>query len=172
VHGRERYFDIPDEVALRSALVGRLFAVALVFVVAGIATVIAVGPGDDKPAEREALRPKNESSKTEASLTGESKVGAEGVGATVRMRGLPFVPTTVFVKAGQAVRFVNLDNVVHTVYEDVGARSGINPAFASDRIARGGRFLFAPQNAGTIKYVCTLHPATMSGRIIVSGGEA
>jgi plastocyanin len=145
----------------------------MVIVAAGIATVIAVGPGDDKPAEeREAIRPKNESSKTEASLTGESAVGREGIGATVRMRGLHFVPSSVTVRKGQAVRFVNLDDVVHTVYEDVGARSGIEPAFASDRIARGGRFIFAPQNPGVIKFICTLHPTTMQGQITVTGAEA
>lgn len=151
---------------------GRLLAAALVVVAAGIATVIIVGPGEDKPADREAIRPKNESRKTEVSRTGESAVGHGGVGATVRMRGLRFVPTTVRIRKGQAVRFVNVDDVVHNVYEDVGARSGIEPAFASDRIRRGGRFVFAPRSAGTIDFICTLHPTTMQGRIVVSGGNA
>src|SRR3954468_6833323 len=107
-----------------------------------MATVIAVGPGDDKPEKREAAAPKNQSAKTEASLTGESQVGSKGVGATVKMSGLYFSPSTVHVEKGEAVRFVNDDDVAHTVYEDVGARSGIEPAFASDRIAPGDRFIF------------------------------
>jgi plastocyanin len=152
--------------------VGRLVATALVVVAVGIGIVIAVGPGDDKPAEKEALRPKNESAKTEASRTGESQVGAKGIGATVRMRTLRFTPQTVHVRAGQAVRFVNRDDVVHTVYEDVGARSGIEPAFSSEDIGIGDDFIFAPRTPGTIKYVCTLHPGTMKGRIVVTGGEA
>jgi plastocyanin len=166
------YFDILREVALWSALVGRLLAVVLVVVAAGIATVIAVGPGEDKPEKREAAAPKNQSSKTEVSLTGESQVGSKGVGATVKMVGLHFKPTTVHIEKGEAVRFVNDDDVVHTVYEDVGARSGIEPAFQSDKIAPGGRFIFAPRSAGTIKFICTLHPATMKGKIVVSSGDA
>lgn len=166
------YFDIFRDVALWSALVGRLLAVALVVVAAGIATVIAVGPGEDKPEKREAAAPKNQSSKTEASLTGESQVGAKGVGATVKMVGLHFKPATVHIEKGEAVKFVNDDDVVHTVYEDVGARSGIEPAFASDRIGQGGKFIFVPQSPGTIKFICTLHPATMKGKIVVSGGDA
>lgn len=166
------YFDIFASVALWSALVGRLLAVALVVVAAGIATVIAVGPGEDKPEKREAAAPKNQSSKTEVSLTGESKVGSKGVGATVKMSGLYFKPATVHIQKGEAVKFVNDDNVVHTVYEDVGARSGIEPAFQSDHIAPGGKFIFVPQSAGTIKYICTLHPATMKGKIVTSGADA
>ena len=166
------YFDIFREVALWSALVGRLLAVALVVVAAGIATVIVVGPGEDKPEEREATAPKNQSSSTEASLTGESKVGPEGVGATVKMDGLYFKPTTVEIRKDQAVRFVNADDVDHTVYEDVGARSGIEPAFASDRMAPGEDFVFVPRSAGTIKFICTLHPATMKGQIVVTGSQA
>ena len=166
------YFDIFRDVALWSALVGRLLAVALVVVAAGIATVIAVGPGEDKPEKREAGAPKNQSSKTEVSLTGESQVGPKGVGATVKMSALYFKPAKVHIEKGEAVRFVNDDNVVHTVSEDVGARSGIEPAFQSDRIAPGHRFIFVPRAAGTIKFICTLHPATMKGEIVTTGSQA
>src|SRR4051794_13966927 len=152
--------------------VGRLVAAALVVFAAGLATVIAVGPGTDKPEKADAHAPKNQSSKTEASLTGAEAGNSAHVGATVRMRGLHFHPGTVIVKAGQAVRFVNDDDVVHTVYEDLGARSGEEPLFASDRIGLGRSFRFVAHNAGVIRYVCTLHPATMHGKIVVTGDQA
>jgi plastocyanin len=152
--------------------VGRLVAVALVVVAAGIATVIAVGPGTDKPEKAEAHTPKHESSRTEKSLTGAEVGNSAPVGATVRMRALRFIPAVVHVRAGEAVRFVNDDDVVHTVYEDLGARSGVLPLFASDRIGIGQSFRFVPHSAGVLRYVCTLHPATMHGRIVVASGEA
>jgi len=152
--------------------VGRLLVAALVVFAAGLATVIAVGPGTDKPAKREANAPKNESTKTDTDLTGAEVGNSAPIGATVRMRGLAFHPSDVHVRAGQAVRFVNEDDVVHTVYQDIGARSGEEPLFASDRIGIGSSFKFVPRSPGVIKYVCTLHPATMHGVIVVTGGEA
>jgi plastocyanin len=152
--------------------VGRLVAAALVVFAAGLATVIAVGPGTDKPEKADAQAPKNQSSKTESTLTGAEVGNRAPIGATVRMRGLRFIPSTVTVKPGQAVRFVNDDDVAHTVYEDVGARSGEEPLFASDRIGIGQTFRFVLHAAGTIHYICTLHPATMHGKIIVTGDQA
>ena len=151
---------------------GRLFAVALVVVAAGIGTIIAVGPGTDRPEKADKHAPKRESAKTEASLTGAEVGNSAPIGATVKMRGLAFHPSVVHVRAGQAVRFVNDDDVVHTVYQDIGARSGEEPLFASDRIGIGSSFRFVPSSPGVIKYVCTLHPSTMHGRIVVDGRAA
>ncbi len=158
---------------------GRLVAVALVVVAAGIGVVIANGPGTDKPEEREALIPKNQSTKVELSQAGGTQEPADSPGTgtatvtdTVKMQGLEFSPSVVNVKTGDAVRFVNRDDVVHTVYEDVGARSGLIPLFASDRIPRGDAFSVVLHTAGTIRFVCTLHPTTMQGRIIVTGDNA
>jgi plastocyanin len=152
--------------------VGRLLVAALVVFAAGLATVIAVGPGTDKPEKADAQAPKHQSSKTESTLTGAEVGNRAPIGATVRMRGLRFIPTTVSVKAGQAVRFVNDDDVAHTVYEDLGARSGEEPLFASDRIGIGQTFRFVLHAAGVIRYVCTLHPGTMHGKIVVTGDQA
>lgn len=146
-------------------------AAALVVFAAGLATVLAVGPGTDKPKKDQKLVPKNQSAKTETSLTGAEVGNGAPVGATVRMRALKFRRSTVVVKVGQAVRFVNKDDVVHTVYQDVGARSGEEPLFASDRIGIGQSFRFVTRSVGTLRYVCTLHPATMHGKIVVTGGQ-
>ncbi len=70
------------------------------------------------------------------------------------------------------MRFVNRDDVAHTVMEDIGARSGEEPLFESRRIPPGGSFTVVLRTPGTIDYVCTLHPTVMHGRIVVSGSSA
>lgn len=158
---------------------GRLLATALLVAAAGIAIVVAVGPGKDKPKAVVAGTPKHESSHVSPSEPGgqeplpATSIAAQApVGATVHMRALRFLPPVVHVHVGQAVRWVNRDNVDHTVYEDIGARSGRAPLFSSDRIAPGTTFRFVFRSPGVIRYVCTLHPGIMHGRIVVTGGEA
>ena len=63
--------------------------------------------------------------------------GGEPIGAIVKMKGLRFTPPEVSVDVGEAVRFVNDDNVAHTVLEDFGPRSGEIAAVDSDRILPG-----------------------------------
>ncbi len=90
------------------------------------------------------------------------------MGATVRMAALRFRPRTVHVRVGEAVRFLNRDDVAHTVSEDVGARSGLIEAFASDRIPPGGSFRYVATTAGDLPFVCTLHPTVMHGVLRVT----
>ena len=93
-------------------------------------------------------------------------------GVTVRMRRLRFVPESVTVQVGQTVHFVNRDNVAHTVFEDLGARSGVTQVVDSKRIPPGGTFDFVPRTKGLIAYVCTLHPTVMVGQILVASPAA
>lgn len=151
---------------------GRLVAVVLAVAAAGIAVIAVSGPGRDKPAERDARAPGRSATKV-ASLAGvPAREAAAPVGAVVRMRDLAFVPARVRVPAGTRVRFVNDDTVAHTVLQDVGARSGLQPVVATQRIAPGGRADFVPEKPGTIRYVCTLHPGIMRGRIVVTAARA
>lgn len=147
---------------------GRIVAIALVVVAAGIAVVVAGGPGSDRP-EGPAGGPVS----ARVTAAGPQSQAAPArrparVGATVRMRRLRFVGPDVTVAAGRAVRFVNADDVAHAVSEDVGARSGVAPAFRSRRIPPDGSFTYVTRSARTIRYVCTLHPTVMFGRIVVT----
>lgn len=154
---------------------GRLFAAALVVVAAGIGVVIANGPGKDKPKEAAKNVPRNESTRVLQSLTGGTTGSVKQAalpGVTINMSDLRFHPSVVHVRVGQAVRWANHDNVEHTVYQDIGARSGEEPLFASDRIGIGRTFTWVAQSPGTIHFVCTLHPATMKGVIVVSGNAS
>lgn len=157
---------------------GRLVAAALVIVAAGIGVVIANGPGKDKPAEVAKGTPKRESTRVELSLTGgregkagRPQTGGATVGATVKMKDLRFRPAVVHVRVGQAVQWVNRDDVAHTVFEDVGARSGEEPAFSSNRIQPGDGFTYVFRTAGTIRFVCTLHPGIMHGTVVVDNAS-
>lgn len=153
---------------------GRLLAIALAVAAAGIAVVAVNGPGIDKPEEPEAGAPAQRSStvSTEApdepvAPSGKPGDRAPRAGATVRMKGLRFRPGAVSVEVGQAVRFVNDDDVAHTVFQDLGPRSGLTPVVDSRRIPPGERFEFVPRSNGLVAFVCTLHPAVMIGQVLV-----
>jgi plastocyanin len=174
----QRYFDTARDVALWSAGMGRLVAIVLLVAAAGIAVIAVNGPGKDKPVT-DRLTPVRESShvttvRADGSVVtpGEPVSARAPVGATVVMRNLAFAPSVVRVRAGQSVRFVNHDDVAHTVLQNVGARSGELPLFESGRIVPGRTFTWIAQVPGTYRYICTLHPSVMSGRIVVSGSNA
>lgn len=143
-------------------------AIALATAAAGLAVLLLVGPGENR-SEEEGSGDGRAATTTAAEPVARAEPVDENarVGATVSMRRLRFSPATVTVRVGEAVRFDNDDDVVHNVEEDVGSRSGVAPLFASSRVARGRSFTYATRAAGTIPYVCTLHPSVMSGRIVV-----
>ena len=80
---------------------------------------------------------------------------------TIGMRGLKFVPDRVEVKVGQKVTWTNEEAVDHNVTSKSGAK------FMSKAFGRGGTYSFTPRAAGTISYVCTLHPG-MKGTLVVT----
>ena len=157
---------------------GRIVGIALVVAALGVAAVVLVGPGENRaePGEAEPVTSRVTPARSQGQA-GASR-GAEGrradpgrparVGDSVGMRGLRFTGATARVRPGEAVRFVNRDDVAHDVTEDVGSRSGVSPVFASERIPPGGSFTFVARAVGEIRFVCTLHPTVMSGRIVVA----
>jgi len=86
--------------------------------------------------------------------------GGGGGAVAVKMQNIAFDPGTVTVKVGQKVTWTNADSVDHNVVAQSGA------SFSSDNFGQGGTFSFTPTKAGTIDYVCTLHPG-MDGKIVV-----
>jgi plastocyanin len=153
---------------------GRLLAIAFVVAAAGITVVAVNGPGKDKPEDKDARTPGRQASHVARADPGQrtAATGTPGakparVGATVRMRRLRFRPESVSIDVGQAVRFVNDDNVAHTVLQDFGPRSGEAALIDSKRILPGQSFRFVARSNGLISYVCTLHPTVMVGQILV-----
>jgi plastocyanin len=152
---------------------GRLLAIALVVAAAGIAVVVVNGAGENKPEENEAVVPERqapaEPAPVDAAIT---PTDSEQSGVRIRMRGLRFAPESVAVRQGQKVRFVNDDDVVHTVYQDLGATSGKSAAIDSARIQTGETFTFTATADGEIPFVCTLHPSVMQGQVLVEPDAA
>jgi plastocyanin len=78
------------------------------------------------------------------------------------MQNIAFDPKDVTVKVGQKVTWTNDDSVSHNVTAQSGA------SFKSKDFGNGGTFSFSPTKAGTIKYVCTIHPG-MTATLTVTG---
>jgi plastocyanin len=88
-----------------------------------------------------------------AASTGASTAAASGGGEVdIKMQNIQFDPKSVTVKVGQKVKWVNDDSVDHNVTSQSGA------SFKSSNFGNGGSFTFTPEQAGTIEYVCTIHP--------------
>ena len=91
-----------------------------------------------------------------------SSSGGSGGGVTIKMQNIQFSPKDTTVKVGQKVTWTNDDNTDHNVTADSGAD------FKSKDFGNGGTFSFTPDKAGTIKYVCTIHPG-MTATLNVTG---
>jgi plastocyanin len=100
------------------------------------------------------------SSSTAASSASSS--GAGGGSVAIKMQNIAFAPKATTVKVGEKVTWTNDDSVTHNVTANSGAD------FKSKDFGNGGTFSFTPDKAGTIKYVCTIHPG-MEGTLTVTG---
>jgi plastocyanin len=79
----------------------------------------------------------------------------------ISMKDIAFDPADVTAKVGQKVVWTNDDSVDHNVV----AKAGED--FKSDTFGKGGTYSYTLDEAGTIDYVCTLHPG-MDGKIVVT----
>ena len=73
------------------------------------------------------------------------------VSATVHIRNFAFVPATLTVSAGTAVRFVNDDAEAHTV-------TATGRSFNSEGIDGGASWTYRFTAPGRFDYFCALHP--------------
>lgn len=72
-----------------------------------------------------------------------------------------FGPTTLTVKRGTTVTWINKDGDAHTV-----TAVGAKPLFASNPLDTGDSFSFTFNEPGTYAYFCKIHP-TMKGAVVV-----
>jgi plastocyanin len=101
------------------------------------------------------------SSSSSSSTAASKPAAAAATGSVVvTMQNIQFAPKDVTVKAGQTIAWRNQDTVAHNVTAQSGA------SFKSSTFGKGGTFSFKASKAGTIKYVCTIHPG-MTGTITV-----
>jgi plastocyanin len=101
------------------------------------------------------------SDKNKSSGGSTSTQAASGNTVTIAMKNIQFSPKDVTVKVGQTVKWVNQDTVDH----DVKANSGAT--FKSDLFGNGSSYEWKADKAGTVQYVCTVHPG-MTGTLNVT----
>ena len=86
---------------------------------------------------------------------------------TVRLGEYFYKPKVITVHVGQAVRFVNVGKIEHTV-ADTDAKGAIRSRLIKPRpLAHGQAQTVRFSHAGRILYLCTFHPTLMKGRINV-----
>jgi plastocyanin len=100
------------------------------------------------------------SSSTSSAPASTAAASSSGGGVAIKMQNIAFDPKDVTVKVGQKVTWTNDDSVDHNVTSQSGE------TIKSDNFGKGGTFSFTPKTAGTIKYVCTIHPG-MTGTLTV-----
>ena len=86
-------------------------------------------------------------------------VAAQENPAEVKIDNFTFTPQELTVPIGATVKFVNHDDIPHTVVDK-------NKAFRSKALDTDDSFTFTFASAGTYDYFCGLHPH-MTGKIIV-----
>ena len=107
----------------------------------------------------------NSSSTSSGSSSGSASTPAassSGGGVAIKMQNIAFDPKAVTVKVGQKVTWTNDDSVDHNVTSQSGE------TIKSQNFGKGATFSFTPTKAGTINYVCTIHPG-MTATLTVTG---
>lgn len=79
---------------------------------------------------------------------------------TVFMEAFKFSPQTLTVKVGDTVTWVNQDTADHNAVAES------DPKLKSELFGKGGKYEYKATKAGTIEYVCTVHPG-MEGTLVV-----
>jgi plastocyanin len=102
------------------------------------------------------------SSSSASTSTPAASSSSSGGGVQIKMQNIAFSPNATTIKVGQKVTWTNDDSTNHNVTAQSGA------SFKSNDFGNGGTFSFTPTKAGTIKYVCTIHPG-MTATLTVTG---
>lgn len=97
---------------------------------------------------------------SEDSSSGAGQEGAAPPKGTVFMQNLEFSPKTITVKVGDKVTWVNQESIDHNVVAES------DPELKSELFGEGGKYEYEATEAGTIEYVCTVHPG-MDGTLVV-----
>ncbi len=87
--------------------------------------------------------------------------GTSNTSVTVNIRSFSFDPSTITVKKGTKVTWLNNDSVSHTITSDSGS------LLKSSILAPGQSFSFTFTNIGTVNYHCSIH-TTMKASVVVT----
>ncbi len=90
---------------------------------------------------------------------------APGGGVAVVYKDFTASPKTVTVKAGTPVTWTNKDDAPHNVVSTGGPDAD---KISSRSISNGDTYTFTPSAAGTIHYVCSIHPQMTGYTVVVT----
>ncbi len=102
----------------------------------------------------------NPSTPTPAPPVSKTPPASKPSSVSVNIKNFSFDSSTLNVKIGTKVTWVNNDNVSHTVTSDFGN------LLSSGTLSPGQSFSFTFNNAGSINYHCAIHPM-MKGSVVV-----
>ena len=138
----------------------RWFALLLACLALGL--VAGCGDDDDDGGGEAA-----ETTEQPAETAAEEDTGGSGAAAEeveVGMEGIKFVPDSVTVKVGGSVKWTNNEDVPHDVTKEDGP--GADFSSGKGNMKKGDTYERMLTEAGTINYVCTVHP-NMKGTVTV-----
>jgi plastocyanin len=92
---------------------------------------------------------------------GDSAGACPGGSVEIAMVDIKFDPEDATAQVGQEICWVNEDSIDHNAVAESGAD------FESDLFGQGQTFTATVEEAGTVEYVCTVHPG-MTGTIEVT----
>lgn len=95
--------------------------------------------------------------------TGVAATGSASQPISAKIKG--FAPKTVTVKRGATVNWRNADKEQHNAVAL--SKIGGKTAFSSGAPTTGNFTAKAPRKAGTYRYICSVHPLTMKGTLVV-----
>jgi plastocyanin len=135
----------------------RLYSIAACLALGG---ALAAGCGSSSKSSSNSTSSSQAASAPAAASTAAPASKPAGVVA-VKMQNIQYSPKSVTAKVGQTLKWTNDDPVDHNVIATSGA------TFKSSTFGQGGTYSFKATKAGTIQYVCTIHPG-MTGTIVVT----
>ena len=133
---------------------------ALLLSVLALGLVAGCGGDDDEDSGGGAAKTTEQPADTGAA----EKAEPAGDTIEVGMKGIQFDPDSVTVKAGGTVKWTNNESIPH----DVTKEGGPGPDFSSGKgnMKQGDTYEQTFKEAGTVDYVCTIHP-NMTAKVIV-----
>lgn len=126
-----------------------------------LAGAVFAGCGGNKNTDSPKSTAASDTTSTAESTPAPAPAGGGGKAVVVDMKDIQFTPKAITAKVGQTVKWTNSDTAPHNVTATKGEK------FKSSTFQKGGTYEYKLDKAGSITYVCTIHPG-MEGTITVT----
>jgi plastocyanin len=123
---------------------------SLTLFLSAVALLPAACGGDEANTVDNPGQPSPENAGEPAEDTGSGGATAQGT-VEIVMKDFKFEPSTAKVKVGQEISWRNEDDAQHDAFSE---ESGLD----TNEIGQGQTVEYTPEKAGTINYICSIHP--------------